>query len=345
MTKIRKRFGLSEALDKGLSETVHLAEHERMFRTIFVPLDQIEPDPNNPRKLNIVTNDLINGIRKDDPLFSGKQSEYEKLETLAATIKNDGLLNPIIIYKTGAKYKIVAGERRYLASILAGKKEIEARVFEQKPTYLALKVIQWVENTEREDLSLMDRIDNIRDIINAYAQDKEISFDACTGETLSKITGLSTRQSQTYLSVLKSSGIVQEAIKEGCIKNIDKAVVISAIASESVQLLAIDACAKGASLAELKKIASVGMLSEKQDKQETHLKKKSSDKSETSKIKMGTVDNTYVIKEIVESVLKNPRYQIYASFFSDTNWDDVVSATKGFRKMLAVIQEATFAEA
>lgn len=344
MTKIRKRFGLSEALDKGLSETVHLAEHERMFRTIFVPLDQIEPDPNNPRKLNIVISDLMGGIRKDDPLFAIKQAEFEKLETLAATIKNDGLLNPIIIYKAGIKYKIVAGERRYLSSILAGKKEIEARVFEQKPTHLALKVVQWVENTEREDLSLADRIDNIRDIINAYAQEKEISFDACTGEALSKVTGLSTRQSQTYLAVLKSSGIVQEAIKEGCIKNIDKAVIISAIASENVQLLAIDACAKGASLVELKKIASLGMLSEKQDKQ-GQLTKKVSAKVEGSKIKIGTIDNTYVLKEIVDSVLKNPRYQIYASFFSDTNWDDVVSATKGFRKMLAVIQEATFAEA
>ena len=77
---------------------------------------------------------------------------------MAHTIKANGVINPIVVYKLGELYRIVAGERRCLASILAGKQEIEARVFNEKPKGFDLKLIQWVENTAREDLTLDERL-------------------------------------------------------------------------------------------------------------------------------------------------------------------------------------------
>ncbi|MCP6769829.1 ParB N-terminal domain-containing protein, partial [Klebsiella pneumoniae] len=78
--------------------------------------------------------------------------ELEKLKELASTIESSGVINPIVVYKRGEVYRVVAGERRCLASFLANKSEIEARVFNEKPKGFELKLIQWIENTAREDL-------------------------------------------------------------------------------------------------------------------------------------------------------------------------------------------------
>ena len=106
-----------------------------------------------------------NGLDRNDPLYERKLEELEKLKELAITIESSGVINPIVVYKRGEVYRVVAGERRSLASILAGKNEIEARVFNEKPKGFELKLIQWIENTAREDLTLDERIGNIREII------------------------------------------------------------------------------------------------------------------------------------------------------------------------------------
>ena len=130
----KKRFGISEALTRGLSETIHVVENNLgVFRNVILPLSRIELDPENPRKLTIDLSDVKEGLRPDDPLYQRKQEELEKLKELAHTIKSSGVINPVVVYKLGEFYRVVAGERRCLASILAGKQEIEARVFNERP--------------------------------------------------------------------------------------------------------------------------------------------------------------------------------------------------------------------
>ena len=66
----KKRFGISEALTRGLSETIHVVEnHSGMFRNVILPLSRIELDPDNPRKLAIDLNDVRMGLRPDDTQY------------------------------------------------------------------------------------------------------------------------------------------------------------------------------------------------------------------------------------------------------------------------------------
>ena len=151
----KKRFGISEALTRGLSETINVVENNAgMFRNVILPLSRIELDPDNPRKLTVDLLDVRQGIRAEDPQYLRKQEELDKLKELAHTIKSSGVINPIVVYKRGESYRIVAGERRCLASILAGKQEIDARVFNEKPKGFELKLIQWIENTARGSKSM-----------------------------------------------------------------------------------------------------------------------------------------------------------------------------------------------
>src|SRR5437016_1340031 len=193
MTK-KKRFGVSEAISRGLSETIHVVESSTgTFRNAVLPLARIELDPDNPRKLAITIDDVRHGLRREDPAWARKQQELDSLKELAMTIESSGVINPVVAYKGTEAYRIVAGERRCLASLLAGRSEIEARIFNEKPRGFELKLIQWIENTAREDLTLEERVGNIRDMWQEYRlqhPDKML-----TPTLLHSMTGLSMAQS------------------------------------------------------------------------------------------------------------------------------------------------------
>ncbi len=73
---------------------------------------------------------------------------------LASSIKNDGLLSPIIVTKEGDKYRIIAGERRYHAIKSLGWKEVECRIISREDRdYYRIAII---ENLQREDLPAHD---------------------------------------------------------------------------------------------------------------------------------------------------------------------------------------------
>src|SRR5579862_7292738 len=104
----KKRFGISEALTRGLSETINLVENNAgVYRNVILPLSRIELDPDNPRKMAIDLADVREGIRPEDPLYQRKSEELEKLKELAHTIKSNGVINPIVVYKRGESYRVV----------------------------------------------------------------------------------------------------------------------------------------------------------------------------------------------------------------------------------------------
>lgn len=109
--------------------------------TIAVPLNQdayeiaienVEPDPDQPRKT----------------------FERDELENLAASIRENGLLQPIVVYRSDRadRYRIIAGERRYRAAILAGKTSVPC--LEMPPDFdrALIDQFQLVENIQRADL-------------------------------------------------------------------------------------------------------------------------------------------------------------------------------------------------
>lgn len=74
----KKRFGVSQALTRGLSETINVVENNAgVFRNVILPLSRIELDPDNPRKLAIGLMDIQQGLNKEDPLYDQKAEELE----------------------------------------------------------------------------------------------------------------------------------------------------------------------------------------------------------------------------------------------------------------------------
>jgi ParB family chromosome partitioning protein len=337
MTK-KKRFGISSALTRGLSETIHVVENDSgVFRNVVLPLSRIELDPDNPRKLTINLLDIREGIHSNDPSYQRKQEELERLKELAHTIQSSGVINPVVVYKHGEFYRVVAGERRCLASLLVGKQEIEARVFCEKPKGFELKLVQWIENTAREDLTLDERLGNIRDIIREYQ--RQHGLNEITATLLKNITGLSLSQSSYYLTALNAPEDVQQQIQSGGIRNLDKAALIASVTSADMRQVVLDACINGASLKELRHLIS----QQKSLQKERKLLQTSTRGRTTPKINMGSTIQSSVIKMLVGSVLKQEDYVQYTNIFAQVNWVDYRQATKAFRKLIELLEREAVA--
>lgn len=184
-----------------------------------LPLEKIEIDPENTRDLALTLEDAMNGIRKDDPLYERKKQDWKSLESLAHTIREDQLINPIYVYRYGTKCRLIAGERRTLASAIAGKKEIIARIADQRPLGTKLRVLQWIENNERSDLSLPEKIISLESILHEYSLEKK-NKERVTAKLLSDLTGMSMTQARRYICILQADPEVKQAINEGKLENI-----------------------------------------------------------------------------------------------------------------------------
>jgi ParB family chromosome partitioning protein len=330
----RKRFGVSEALTRGLSETINVVENNAgTFRNVIIPLSRIELDPENPRKLAISMLDIQQGLNKSDPLYGRKAEELERLQELAHTIETSGVINPIVVYKRGEFYRVVAGERRCLASTLANKLEIDARVFNEKPKGFELKLIQWIENTAREDLTLDERIGNIREIIHEYQhQHNESSISATL---LKNIMGLSLPQATYYLAVINAPADVQQMIAEGQLRNLDKAAVIAGIIASDLRKEALEACINGCTLKELRHMISRSKQTIKKDPLHSLSQKRG---RAISRVNMGFTLKTDVIQAIVSSVLAKTEFKRYSDIFSKVDWNHFEQATRAFRKLIEILE-------
>lgn len=335
----KKRFGVSSALTRGITETIHVVENNNgIFRNVILPLSRVEFDPDNPRKLAVSLIDIQQGIKKSDPLFERKSEELEKLNELAHTIQSSGVINPIVVYKRGDVYRIVAGERRCLASIIANKHDIEARVFNEKPKGFELKLIQWIENTARENLNLDERINNIREIIREYQNQHT---DVIASATLLKnIMGFSLSQATYYMAVLNAPKDVAQYIESGKLRSLDKAAVLAGIESTELRKEALQACVNGHTLKDLRKLIAqkkkftqnVAMLSSKPSVKRGRV---------STRINMGHTKNVSVVQTVIESVTSRIEYKKYADVFLKIDWTQYEQVSSAFRKLVEILEYET----
>ncbi len=99
-----------------------------------------------------------------DPVIKKKQKEFETLQSLAKSITKVGVRNAIEVYKHNSRYRLISGERRLLASLLAGKTHIPVRI-SQRPDEYRLRYLQWIENIQREDLTLWEKFVNLQQLV------------------------------------------------------------------------------------------------------------------------------------------------------------------------------------
>ncbi len=159
-----------------------------------------EDDYNNEyeiKKLSIYDID----VNLDQPR---KYFDEVKLRELSESIKNNGLLQPIIVSKgRDDKYIIVAGERRYRACKLAGLKEIRAIVLDLQKQEIIKKAV--IENVQRENLNPIEEANGYRNIIDAFGY---------THEQLASEVGKSRAYITNLLRILTLPKDVQSAIRD-----------------------------------------------------------------------------------------------------------------------------------
>jgi ParB-like protein len=197
---VAKRSGLG----KGLESLMGGADVEvgAMRTESVLPLSQIKTNENQPRK----------------------SFDQDKLNELADSIRQNGVLQPILVRKAGDKYEIVAGERRYQAAVLAELEEIPViirEISDKEVFQLAL-----IENLQRADLNPIEE---------AQGYSKLIRDNGLTQEQLGKILSKSRSSIANTLRLLDLPEEVQDMMAEGKL-SAGHARAILAVADEEARI-------------------------------------------------------------------------------------------------------------
>lgn len=175
-----------KALGRGLGSLIQEAQTEAAASnndaSNMVSLSEIHPNPNQPRT----------------------HFNETELEELSESIRAHGVLQPLLVRKDGDGYEIIAGERRYQASKIAGLEEVPVvikDVDDQEMLQLAL-----IENLQRSDLNPIEEAKGYRQLIKASGM---------TQETLSKAVSKSRSTITNSLRLLDLPQRVQDLLFEG----------------------------------------------------------------------------------------------------------------------------------
>lgn len=330
----KKVFSIGTALAQGMEETIESAQnHYGELRVDVVPINKIETDPDNPRDLALTFDDVKQGIAAHDKEHFRKTEELESLQSIAHSIKTQGIINPVTVYKFGEKYRLIAGERRTLASIIAGKNDIQARILDSKPNELKISLLQWIENIERSDLSLWERLKNLEKIVAAHSRAKHVAEEDLTVTELSHLIGCSKPHAMHYKAVLHADAELKQLIADNQIRNLEKAAVLAGIESGDVRNNAIQACLQGATLKQLKAYVL-------QPKPKAVVNKAIETRGrQTSVINLGSTTNVNVARFIVNSVLSQHSLSHVLSQFKDIDWNNPRSVAQAFKSLLKKLEE------
>ncbi len=180
--------GLGRGLDVFFGEDTHAVEnltkakHKELEKVVELNISEIEPMLNQPRKV----------------------FDKEKLEELTNSIKEHGVLQPILVVKDENGFTIIAGERRWRAAKIAGLKEIPAIIKDY--TDSKKKQVALIENIQREDLNIIEIAKAIKELME---------IDGYTQTEVSKITGKSLSTVSNIMRLLKLPEEVLEYLLEG----------------------------------------------------------------------------------------------------------------------------------
>ena len=180
-----KKKSAKGGLGKGLDLLIPVDEpkkEDEKKETILLKTSQLEPNKNQPRK----------------------KFDEEKIEELAASIKQYGIIQPIVVIKKDDYYQIIAGERRWRAAKKAGLKEVPVVLKEYTEKEIA--EISLIENIQREDLNPIEEAKSYKQLIDEYN---------LTQEELSDRVSKSRTEIANKMRLLKLADEVQKMLIAG----------------------------------------------------------------------------------------------------------------------------------
>lgn len=129
----------------------------------IAPVEKVQP---HEKEIEIAVSDII-----PNPLQPRKTFDADKLAELTESIKEHGVIQPLIVRKNGAKYEIVAGERRWRAAKTAKLRTVPVIVREYDNAKMA--EIALVENIQRHDLNAIEEAEGIKRLMNEFGFNQE----------------------------------------------------------------------------------------------------------------------------------------------------------------------------
>lgn len=167
-------------LGKGMAALLPVVEEEGK-RYFSCPIEEIRPNKNQPRKT-----------------FTA-----DKLEELAASIREKGIIQPLVVRKKGDHFELIAGERRWRAAQKAGLREVPVVIQDvSEDTALEMALI---ENIQREDLNAVEEAEAYHSLMENFS---------LTQEELARRVGKDRSTVANSLRLLKLPGDLKKDIVE-----------------------------------------------------------------------------------------------------------------------------------
>ena len=212
-----------------------------------------------PEEEQIQENDTLKNLKinevepnRDQPR---KRFEQESLEELAESIKEYGLIQPIVVTKKDGYYSIVAGERRWRASKIAGLTEIPAIIREDNERINS--EISLIENMQREDLNPYEKALGIKTLIDTYGLSQE---------EVAKKLGKGRSTIANWVRVLNLDPRVLEMVKEGKITEGHCKALLAMTDPEEQYQTAVHLLERGSTVRQLEKKAKIKTTREEQQR-------------------------------------------------------------------------------
>ena len=208
-------------LGRGLD--ILLPESDAPDGSTEIALNAIDPNPDQPRRA----------------------FDKEALETLAESIRQSGLLQPLLVTPEDGRYRIVAGERRFRAARMAGLQSVPCIVREMSAQERMEAAL--IENLQREDLNPLEEAAGIRDLMESCGYTQELA---------ARRVGRSRPAVANLLRLLTLPEDIQQLVREGAL-SAGHARVLAGVSGEHTQrALAQRIVRDGLSVREAEKLAA-----------------------------------------------------------------------------------------
>jgi ParB family chromosome partitioning protein len=211
-----------KALGKGISALIpEKTTEEKQEKIIYAPIDQIKPNPLQPRE----------------------DFDLQNMEDLIQSIKEKGVIQPILVRRQGDSYELIAGERRLRAANALNLKEIPVIIKDvQDRDSLELSLI---ENIQRQELNPIEEARAFQYLIDKFG---------VTQEKLSEVLGKSRVSVTNTLRLLKLPKEIQDEMKKGRISFAHGRALLEVEDVNQQRRLAHEIIANGLSVRELESL-------------------------------------------------------------------------------------------
>lgn len=200
--------GLDALFGEEIEEKIENIEGKNASTGITeLKITEIEPNTKQPRKM----------------------FDQEKIDSLAESIKENGIMQPIVVSRVGDTYKIIAGERRWRAARVAGLKSVPV-IIRNDMTDSKILELALIENIQRQDLNVLEEANAFQVLMTEYNM---------TQEDVSKVVGKSRSAVANVVRLLNLDPRVQEMLNQNRISEAHARAILPITSNEKQYEMAL----------------------------------------------------------------------------------------------------------